>query len=111
MFAGFKGEAPAPATAFLSRLSTANMSGRISLLLQLCLVFFTALARAAVQEPLVDERPIYHAGDAIPVTCRMSIFCLLDAFLLTFPSQQDLRYWRACKKQKSRQMLHPTDLA
>ncbi|KAG9809709.1 hypothetical protein KCU77_g20577, partial [Aureobasidium melanogenum] len=47
----------------------ANMTGRISLLVQLCLVFFTALARAATQEPLVDEKPIYRAGDAIPVTC------------------------------------------
>ncbi|KAI5196761.1 hypothetical protein E4T38_08341 [Aureobasidium subglaciale] len=46
------------------------MSGRIMLLFQLCLVFFTALANAAAQEPLVDERPIYSAGDAIPVTCR-----------------------------------------
>lgn len=51
----------------------ANMTGRISLLVQLCLVFFTALARAATQEPLVDEKPIYRAGDAIPVTCRMSL--------------------------------------
>jgi hypothetical protein len=58
----------------------------MSLLLQLCLVFLTALTRAATQEPLVDERPIYHAGDAIPVTCRMSISCPLHAFLLTFPS-------------------------
>ncbi|KAG9524000.1 hypothetical protein E4T50_14913 [Aureobasidium sp. EXF-12298] len=47
----------------------AKMTGRISLLVQLCLVFFTALARAATQEPLVDEKPIYRAGDAIPVTC------------------------------------------
>ncbi|KAI5237042.1 hypothetical protein E4T43_08224 [Aureobasidium subglaciale] len=48
------------------------MSGRIMLLFQLCLVFFTALASAAAQEPLVDERPIYSAGDAIPVTCHAS---------------------------------------
>lgn len=66
------------------------MSRQISLLLQLCLVFFIALTGAATQEPLVDEKPSYRVGDAIPVTCRMSIFCLLRAFLLTFPSQQDL---------------------
>jgi hypothetical protein len=66
------------ATAFFSRLYM-NMSGRILLLLQLCLVFFTALTRAATEDPLVVERPIYHAGDAIPVTCRMSISRLLHA--------------------------------
>jgi hypothetical protein len=58
----------------------------MSVLLQLCLVFLTALTRAATQEPLVDERPIYHAGDAIPVTCRMSISRLVHTFLLTSPS-------------------------
>lgn len=61
----------------------ANMSGRVSLLLQLCLVLLTALARAASQEPILDERPIYSAGDSIPVECRAYCLLLQTISLLT----------------------------
>ena len=81
------------------------------MLLQLCLVFFTVLTRAAIQEPLVDEKPSYRVGDAIPVTCRMSFICSLHAPLLTFPSQQDIRYWRACKNAEPQRLKHLTDMA
>ena len=87
----------AASTSFHRPILTPNMSRRIPLLLQLCLVFFTVLARAATQEPLVDERPIYRAGDAIPVTCRKYIArsCL---HVLTFQSQQNIRHRRTCKR-------------
>jgi hypothetical protein len=54
------------------------MGRRILLLLQLlCLVLFTTLAtaeaQAQVQEPIIDDRPTYRAGEAIPVTCRKLI--------------------------------------
>lgn len=92
----------APSTSLHCPIFTANMSGRIPLLFQLCLVFFTVLARAAAQEPLVDERPIYRAGDAIPVTCRKYIdslhLSMSKVHLLTCPSEQNIRHRRACKQ-------------
>lgn len=39
------------------------------LVLRLLLAFYAALAAAVTQEPLLDNKPAYKAGDAIPISC------------------------------------------
>lgn len=44
------------------------MIPRLSLVLRLAVTFYTALASAAAQEPLLQQ-PGYRVGESIPVSC------------------------------------------